>query len=58
MNDELTLLLERLSELEKGVLESPAPDYASYREMVGRYNGMKEAIQILVSYRKEDTDDF
>ena len=46
-NRQLNALFARLNELEKSVLEFPANDFASYRERVGQYNGLKEAIQIL-----------
>lgn len=36
------------------LVETPAPDYASYRERVGCYNGLKEAIQIVVRAENED----
>ena len=38
------------------LVENPAPDYASYRERVGQYNGLKQAVQIVV--RAEDEDEF
>jgi len=37
-------------------VENPAPDYASYLERVGRYNGLAEAVQIVVQADREDED--
>ena len=38
------------------LVENPAPDYASYLERVGRYNGLSEAVQIVVQADREDED--
>ena len=55
-NRQLNALFARMSELEKSVIENPATDYASYRERVGHYNGLKEAIQILTDLDREEDD--
>ena len=52
-NRQLNALFARMSELEKSILETPASDFASYRERVGQYNGLKEAIQILTEMERD-----
>jgi hypothetical protein len=52
-NRQLNALFARLNELEKSVLEYPANDFASYRERVGQYSGLKEAIQILTDLERD-----
>lgn len=52
-NQQLQALSLRVDELKESVLEQPAPDYASYLERVGRYRGLKEAIQILIDLEKD-----
>jgi hypothetical protein len=34
--------------------EIPAPDYASYKERCGRYNGIKESIQVLLNLEEDE----
>lgn len=52
------LALNRLNEEMENIIfsmvESPAPDYPSYRERIGKYNGLKEAVQIVTQAEKED----
>lgn len=55
-NRQLNVLFAYLNELEKSILEHPASDYASYRERVGQYNGLKEAIQILTDLERDKDD--
>lgn len=50
----ISALLARLNELKESALEHPAPDFPSYRERVGQYNGMKEALQIVLSVFEQD----
>ena len=55
-NQQVHALLTRIGELQESALEQPAPDYASYLERVGRYRGLKEAIQILSELDKDEDD--
>lgn len=55
-NRQLNALFARLNELEKSMVEHPANDFASYRERVGQYNGLKEAIQILIELESDQDD--
>ena len=55
-NRQLKALFDRLNELEKSVLEHPANDFASYRERVGHYTGLKEAIQILTELESDQDE--
>lgn len=56
-NRQLNALLKRINDLEKSVLEHPANDFASYRERVGHYMGLKEALQILIDLERNNKDD-
>lgn len=50
----ISALLTRISDLEKSALEQPAPDFPSYRERIGQYKGLKEALQIILAQYEED----
>ncbi len=56
MSNQIKALFDRLDELKESALENPAPDYPSYRERVGHYNGLKEAIQILLDLDSDKDD--
>lgn len=43
------VLHERLAEMNESALRTAKPDYAAYMEQVGRYHGLKEAIELLDS---------
>ena len=49
-------ILKQLRELAESFYENPCPDYASYRERVGKCNGLKEAIAITLSIYEKDDD--
>lgn len=53
-NVTLNELKSAMDDIILSLVENPAPDYASYRERVGRYNGLKEAVQIVVQAEDED----
>lgn len=53
-NNTLTELRSLMDEIVFSFVENPVPDYASYLERVGRYNGLKEAVQVVVQAQKED----
>lgn len=51
------VLDELRSEMDRivfSLVESPAKDYASYLERVGRYNGLAEAVNIVTQAEEED----
>jgi len=48
------LLVEQMNAVATSLAENPAPDYASYRERVGQYRGLKEALDITVNADNED----
>lgn len=56
MKDVLNELKSEMDSLVFSLVENPAPDYPSYLERVGRYRGLKEAIQIVTHAEKEDED--
>lgn len=39
-------IAERISDLSQQMLKSPAADYASYRQIVGRVEGLLDALKI------------
>ena len=47
-------LKSRMDEIILSMVENPAPDYASYLKRVGQYNGLKEAVSIVVRAEEED----
>lgn len=47
-------LIERANAVALSLAENPAPDYASYRERVGQFRGLKEALDIVVNAENED----
>lgn len=49
----LVELSEVKSGLARSVLETPAPDYATYMRLVGRYQGLKEAEALVTRIKKE-----
>jgi hypothetical protein len=51
-------LLSRLDELKESILEQPASDFPSYRERVGYYNGLRDAVAIVTSLYEQDENDF
>jgi len=55
---EINALFARLDQVKESFAEQPAPDFTSYRERVGLYNGLKEAINIVQSLYDKDEDDF
>ena len=55
-NYALNEIKSRMDEIILSMVENPAPDYTSYLKRVGQYNGLKEAVQIVV--RAEDEDEF
>lgn len=55
MNDPIVKeLFAKLAETQQNLFEHPAPDFPSYRERVGYYNGLKEAVNIVVALLQED----
>lgn len=46
-----------IRQLEKSVLETPPPDLAQFREVVGRYRGLREAVDILYGLMRDDDSD-
>ena len=53
-NVTLNELKSAMDDIILSLVENPAPDYVSYRERVGQYNGLKEAVQIVVQAEDED----
>lgn len=49
-------LLDRANELSKSLLENPAIDFTAYRERVGHYNGLMEAVQILQDLERDEDE--
>lgn len=47
-------LLVRMNDIALSLVENPAPDFTSYRERIGQYNGLKEAVNILTAIENED----
>lgn len=54
-DQKVSALLALLNEMERTAYEYPAPDYAAYRERVGRYQGIQDCIQVLNNL--EDDED-
>lgn len=55
MNDIAKQILVRMDDVARTLVENPAPDYPSYRERLGVYAGLKDALEIIS--KAEDDDD-
>ena len=55
-NEQLAALKNHANDLKDSLLDQPATDYVSYRERVGLYRGILEAIEILLSLDKSEDD--
>lgn len=53
-NRTLNDLKSRMDEVILSFIENPAKDYASYLERVGLYNGLQQAMLIVVQAEDED----
>lgn len=49
-------ILAAQSQLEKDTFQVTLPDYASFREAVGRHRGLGDALAILASLQEEEDD--
>jgi len=54
MDNRINALFDLLNEMKESAYEIPASDFASYKERLGRYNGIKESIQVLLNLEQED----
>ena len=54
MNEIIKQLVIRMNDVAVSLAENPAPDYASYRERVGQYSGLKEAFDIITRVDEND----
>jgi len=54
MDNRIKALFDLLNEMKESAYEIPAADFASYKERLGRYNGIKESIQVLLNLEQED----
>ena len=54
MKNIINKLVVRMNDITLSLVENPANDFASYRERVGQYNGLKEALEIITSADDED----
>ena len=54
MDNQIRVLFDLLQEMKESAYEHPALDFSSYRERVGRYNGLKDAIQALLDLERDD----
>lgn len=53
-NAVLNDIKSRMDEVILSFIENPAKDYASYLERVGLYNGLQQAMLIVVQADKDD----
>ena len=53
-NKSLNDLRIAMQEILESFVTNPAQDYPSYLERVGRYNGLEQAVQIVVQADNED----
>jgi len=49
-------LQEARKQLIEGMLEMPSSDFPSYKQLVGRLMGLKEAIEIIKEKAKEEDE--
>ena len=54
MNDIIKQIIIRMDDAAKSLVENPAPDYPSYRERLGVYAGLKEALEIISNAENDD----
>ena len=48
--------MDLLNEMKESAYEHPAPDFETYLERVGRYNGIKDSIQTLIDLERDEED--
>lgn len=53
----ITALLAAKQQLEQGVFQVAPIDYASFRECVGRYRGLEEALRIIEELQEGEEDE-
>jgi hypothetical protein len=53
-NQTVNDLRVKMQEVLESLVTNPAKDYPSYLERIGMYNGLEEAIQIVVRAENED----
>lgn len=55
-DNRIKALLDLMNEMKESAYEHPAPDWETYRERVGRYNGIKDSIQTLIDLERDEED--
>ena len=54
MDNRIKALFDLLNEMKESAYEIPANDFESYKERLGRYNGIKESIQVLLELERDE----
>lgn len=54
MNDIIKQLIIRMDDVVRSFVDNPVPDYPSYRERLGVYAGLKDALEILSNVEDDD----
>lgn len=55
--DQIIAALRReIGSLQASALDTPAPDYPAYRQMVGHHAGLKQALDIIETALEEDDE--
>jgi hypothetical protein len=54
MDAEIRLLFKQIDEMNQNAYEFPAQSWEEYQRRIGKFQGIREAIDILVAFQNDD----
>ena len=56
MDTEIRLLFEQIDEMNQNAYEFPAQTWEEYQRRIGKFQGIREAIDILIASQNDERD--
>lgn len=53
----ITAILAEQDSVKGGLVQGMSPDYASYREAVGRLRGLEDALRVIEALQEDETNE-